>query len=281
MATDSEIRAWARAEGVEVTARGRVGPDTRAAYASAHPQGSPPAGDDDWDLDGGPVGDDLLGADELEPSVPLEPERPPRTAKASRKERGRTRSDRIVGRILGEPKDKGGKPKAKTRHRRVPVDHLVGRVWEGLARFAQPLSMPMSRCLQVQSPVAGMLLEDIVAGTVVDRVLQPVARAEQKTEKALALIGPPVLVLALEQTQFMEPQQAAMRQAIIVPMLRESLRIWLQVAGPKVEEAARREAEYQEKFGHTIDELIAMFMGAVSDGETVTVQEPEMAGASA
>lgn len=278
MATDSEIRAWAREQGVEVTARGRVGPDTKAAYAEAHPQGGPPAGDDDWDLGegAGELFDDTIGADELEPSVPMQPERPPRTAKASRKAaRSRPVGERLFGKRDPKPAAK------KVKHRRVPVDHLVGRVWEGLARFAQPLSMPMSRCLQVQSPVAGMLLEDIVAGTVVDRVLQPVARAEQKAEKALALIGPPVLVLALEQTQFMEPQQAAMRQAIIVPMLRESLRIWLQVAGPKVEEAARREAEYQEKFGHTIDELIAMFMGAVPDGETVTVQEPEMAGASA
>jgi hypothetical protein len=138
--------------------------------------------------------------------------------------------------------------------------------------------MPMSRCLQVQSPVAGMILEEIVAGTVADRMLQPVARAEEKAEKVLALVAPPILVLALEQSAMLPPEQAMMRQALLVPMLRESLRIWLQVAGPKVEEAARREAEYQEKFGHTIDELIALFMNGTVPGEAVPVPEPEMAG---
>ena len=189
----------------------------------------------------------------------MEPEKPPRTAKSDRK----TRRTRPIGERLFGPKPAGGKGKPK--HRRISVDHLIGRMWEGVARFAAPMSLPVSRCLQVQSPVAGMIIEDLVAGTVADRVLQPVARAEEKAEKVLALVGPPLLVLAIEQSMLLPPDQMMVRQALLMPILKESLRVWIQVAGPKVEEAARREEEYQEKFGRTIDEMIGLFFGQGAD----------------
>ncbi len=257
MATVTEMRRVLRDAGEDVPERGRLNADLQARYAELAS-----AADDGWDLPGGP-----------DPSVPLQPERPPRTQRQARRER---RARPIGERLLGKRGDsKAREPKRK--HKRIPVDHLVARVWEGVARFALPLSLPLSRCLQVQSPVAGLILEDIVAGTIVDRALQPVARAEEKAEKVLALIAPPVLVVAIEQSMTLPPEAMMMRQAILMPMLKESLRIWLTVAGPKVEEAAQREAEYQEKFGRSIDEMIALFFGPA-----VTVEaEPDMAGAAA
>jgi hypothetical protein len=251
-----------------VPERGRLTEDWRAKYETIAE-----AEDKDWDLGGDD--DELAGA--TEPDVPMEPETPPRTARSARRERrARPVTERVWGKRDGSS---GSKRKPRAKHKRVSVDHLVSRGWEAIARLAQPLSLPMSRCLQVQSPVAGLILEEIVAGTVADRVLQPIARAEEKAEKVLALVAPPILVLAIEASQQLPPEQMMMRQALLMPMLKESLRVWLQVAGPKVEEAARREAEYQEKFGHTIDEMIGLFFGA---GATVTAeQEPEMAGAAA
>ena len=281
MATVAERRAWLAEHrpDLDVPQRGRLGPDLEAAWAEGNAS-----------LDGGITAEDFDGLEpaEREPETPLEPERAPGTPRSRRRAQSpRARVRSFFG--PSEPKDAKAKAaKAKRdRKNRVSVEHLVARVWEGAARIVQPLSLPVSRCLQVQSPVAGMILEDVVRETVVDRALQPIARAEEKVESVLALVAPPVLVAAIEQTAALEaahaitPQQAMMRNAFQVPMLRESLRVWIKVAGPKVEEAARREAEYQEKFGHTIDELIALFFGQ----ETVTVTaepvaEPEPAMAS-
>jgi hypothetical protein len=274
MATVTEMRAALKERyGDEVPERGRLTDDWRARYDAIETE-QRPGTDDDWDLTGD---DDILTADELEPSVPMTPERPPRSPRAARKER---RAQPVGQRLFGkrEPKTPAAR---KAKLKRISVEHLISRTWEGVARFAQPLSLPVSRCLQVQSPVAGMILEEIVAGTVVDRALQPIARAEEKAQKVLALVGPPLLVLAIEQSTTLPPQQMAMRQALLVPMLKESLRIWLQVAGPKVEEAAKREAEYQQTFGKSIDELMALFFGPAEAQTTAEQVAPEMAGAAA
>lgn len=272
MATVTEMRARLREAGEDVPERGRLNAEMRAKFDALTADT-----DTEWDLDGDGT-DEQIDSLDLEPSVPLEPERPPRTARAVRQsKRARPVGERIFGK-----KDKPAPAKGKTR--RISVEHLIGRVWEGVARFTQPLSLPMSRCLQVQSPVAGMILEDLVAGTVVDRALQPIARAEEKAEKVIALVGPPVLVLAMEQSfQLPEPQRM-MRQAMIVPMLKESLRIWLQVAGPKVEQAAAREQEYQATFGKTIDELIGLFFApppGMTPEQAEQAQTEAMAGAAA
>jgi hypothetical protein len=280
MATVTDMRAWLRAERPDlgVGDRGRLTAEQTAVYEEAH--GVPGAG---AEYDAGVSDADF---DEREPDTPMQPERRPRTQRDRRDEARtasrRTRSDRLVGRLLGGSDD-GPKAKGKTTARkripRVPVDHLISRVWEGMARVAGTASMPVSRCLQVQSPVAGMILEDVISGTVVDRALQPLARAEEKAEKVIALLGPPLLVAAIESTAALPPEQAAMRQAILIPLLKESLRVWLEVAGPKVEEAARREADYQNNFGRTIDELLNLFFGNVT--MTAEATAPETAGAAA
>jgi hypothetical protein len=109
----------------------------------------------------------------------------------------------------------------------------------------------------MQSPVAGLVLEDVVAGTMVDRMLQPVARAEQRGEKVLALVGPPVIVAALEASQGLPEQQRAMRQAFLIPLLRESMALWVDVAGDKIKVKAERDAERGPVMAQ-VDELIGM-----------------------
>jgi len=125
-----------------------------------------------------------------------------------------------------------------------------------LAQLAQPINLPVARVLDVQAPIAGLLLEDMVKNTIVDRFLQPLARIESGGEVAFALMGPPLLVAAIQA----KPEM----QMILVPLLKESLRTWIDVAGPKLEEVAKRDQAFQEKYGQRIDDMIAMFF-AVPD----------------
>jgi hypothetical protein len=146
--------------------------------------------------------------------------------------------------------------RAKTTRARVSVEKLIGGAWRMLAQAIQPINLPVARVLDVQAPVAGMVLEDIVKNTVVDRVLQPLARVGEGGEVAFALMGPPVLVGLLTAKPDMAP--------VLVPMLRAALRTWIDVAGPKLEEIQKKDDEFESKYGARIDDMISYFLG---DGE--------------
>jgi len=272
MATVTEMRTVLRASGLAPPDRGRLSPDWIKEYDKIVAD-TPSDVEDDYGISEADFRD-LPADDEMaEPSIPLKEEtRPVRPSEPKRHVR-----QRLFG--ASSPKDTSSKAKDKKRQKRITVEHLIGRTWEGLARISQPFSLSVSRCLMIQSPVAGAILEDVVRDTVVDRALQPLARAEEKAEAVIALAGAPILVMAIEQAMALEDQrQQAIRLAFLMPMLDESLRIWLKVAGPKVEIAAKREAEYQEKYGATINQLKAaiLFGGVAAEAEA-----DEMAGAAA
>lgn len=184
------------------------------------------------------------GAVEGTPVIPAE--RRPRRVKPQR--------PTLTGRLKGA---RGKAAARKPKRPRVPVDRIVSRFWDVLGGLAGRVDPPLGRCLQMQAPVAGLILEDVVKGTMVDRALQPLARAEEKGEKVLALAGPPMLVLALEKAQGLPPQERAMREAVLLPMLEESLHLWTKIAGDKVAEKARRDAE-DGPAREQVAELLAM-----------------------
>lgn len=140
----------------------------------------------------------------------------------------------------------------KPNRPRSSVEKLIGTAWQMLAQVAQPINLPVARVLDMQAPVAGMILEDAVKNTVVDRILQPIARVEAGGEVAFALMGPPLIVGALTARPAMAP--------VLVPMLRASLRTWIDVAGPKLEAVEKKEAEFEERYGARIDTMIQYFL---------------------
>jgi hypothetical protein len=139
---------------------------------------------------------------------------------------------------------------------------LIGAVWGFAAQVLQPINMPVAKVLAVQAPVAGMVLEDALKNTVVDRLLQPLAGVQIGGEIALALIGPPLLVGALTAKPEMAP--------VLVPLLRRALRSWIDVAGPKLEEVAKTEQKFEEQYGSRIDDMIEFFLTPPPDRETET-----------
>jgi hypothetical protein len=224
--TIDDIRAWGRERGIDVPDKGRLPAGLRADYIAAHAPDTP---------------SDERPAIEIAPQVD-----PPKQDVTP------------VGRVK-ELFTAGKKPpaKGKTKHARVSTDSVISRIWQFGARVFNPVSEPVSNVLRFQAPVAGLILDDMVKGTIIDRGLQPLARSSKAADILFAMVGTPLLVGILDK----RPQTAP----VVVPMLRESLRVLIDATGPKFEEIVEYETKYQEEYGAKIEELLRLFFGVVED----------------
>lgn len=141
--------------------------------------------------------------------------------------------------------------RTKRARPRVPVDSIISTVWHMAAKMVQPVAWPVANVLKVQAPVAGMVLEDVVKNTAIDKVLQPLARVGTGGEIVFALVAPPVLVGLVSA----KPET----QNVVLPILRQALVSWIKIAGPKMEEIAQQEKEFEEKYGSSVDAMIQLF----------------------
>src|SRR5882724_10700554 len=130
----------------------------------------------------------------------------------------RERATDVVAKARTVPRKTASKPRGP----RKSLDGVIGGAWSFLAQIMQPINMPVARVLAVQAPVAGMVLEDALKNTVVDRLLQPLAGLQTGGEIAFALMAPPLVVGALT----VKPELAP----ILEPLLRRSLRSWIDIA---------------------------------------------------
>jgi hypothetical protein len=273
--TDDEIRQWATATGRQVGQKGRISKELRAEYERM-------AGDADDILPEGAVPRVLHPAPSDDPGPPEKPARaetPPRRIATRR---------RAGWKFWEAPKPSSGKGKtsSKPKYPRIPVDRLIERGWDVLARMFQPVNLPVSRVLAFQAPVAGVMLEDVVKGTIVDLVLQPIARAEAKLEVVGALAGPPAIVLALQlpgNQPFNEdgsPNRAgAVRHQVLMSALEESLMMWDEVTKSRMadvqEKVAANEARRKE-----VQTIIGMIFAPPEDvAQAAAAEEAAMANA--
>jgi len=252
--SDAEIRAWLREQGEDVGARGTLPRAQRDRYDAAHPGPDYDPGMSDADFD-------VSAADAPPPDD--ETEAKPRAVATPKP------ASKLAGWGRGRAKAAGKTAKGKPRHPRVPVDDLIAGVWRGLAGFARPLPAT-SRLLKIQAPIAGVLLEDTVKGTVVDRWMQPLARTSKNAEAIAVLVGPPVLVGAIEMQRFRalaageDPNQVP-AMGLLLPPLRELLLRMCKVGGPKMAAAMAREREFETEFGQTVDDML-MFLFDIDGG---------------
>lgn len=263
MATAAEKRAWLREAGYQVAEKGRLHPDLEAAFAAAHPGGNgtpaaaaAAAGPDYPD---GMTEDEFADA-ELPESVAAElgadldetsPRPPARRGAVGRR----------AGRGWRFGRDRGGqRRKSKAKKPRVSVEDVIAGGWRIMARVARPVP-PLQRTLKVQAPVAGLLLEDAIKGTMVDKLLQPLARAQVQGKVIAALAGPPVLVTVISMHLAQCQQAGADPNPVFMSatseMLRESLIIWMDVAGPKFEAALARERAFEQHYGQDVDAFMS------------------------
>jgi hypothetical protein len=193
---DDEIREWARATGRKVSERGKVGAAVRAEYEATASQigahvdaGDPPA----------------------ERPAPGGPERPPerpRPAAAERQPRpvrktGSGWRDRARALISGTPPSPAGKKsttaKAPPREPRprTPVTRVVERIWGQAARAYEHINVPVARTMAWQAPYIGIVAEDVIKGTPLDKVLQVAARVEGAASGIGSMIAMPFIVGAI------------------------------------------------------------------------------------
>jgi hypothetical protein len=275
MATATDVRNWLKGEGHPVSVKGSIPSWGADAWNDAHPedqygqaangngQAAPdyPEGMSDADFE-------TVTADM--PDLPEDAHGTGETKPARRKPAAKASPWKRFQR--GQAK---GKPKPKRP--RVPVDDLICSAWRIMARVAP--GVPLQRVFRVQAPVAGALLEDVVRDTVVDRVMQPVARLQMGGKTAVALAGPPMLVLAItmhvarQAAEGKPPNPMFMQMA--GEMLREALLIWMDVAGPKFEAALQREKEFEEKYGRPVDDMIAFIFSEPPASEEAAQAEED------
>jgi hypothetical protein len=237
----TDIRAWLRENRPDlgVQPRGAIKKAAQEVYYEAN--GQPAPGDvsrETPEAGTGPDGDELAGPDDV-----------------SRETTGEVAPEAPAGSLpwLG----RGGAPKSprdrKVSHRRVPVDGLFSMVWAALGKLAtNPQTLPVGRVMTLQAPAAGMVLDDALRGSVVDRMAQPLARGQKRLEVLFSVAGPPLLVGAVCQKPELYP--------VIRPMLVEALKGWLVLSGPKIRKAQERErkllAELDGLDVSTIEEMI-------------------------
>jgi hypothetical protein len=281
-ASDSEVRAWARetgwagANGRGVSERGNLPQAAREAYSAAHnggPRPGPayPPGMTDADFEtaeaSGPAAPEDM--DEVIPRAVSPKPSPRMTAKNLA---GRFRP----GTGKGKPK-----PRARPRHPRISTAELIGSAWRIAAKVAQPLP-PMYRTLRLQSVIAGPLLDDAVKGTMVDPVLQPLARLSRAGETVSALIAPNLAIGAmayhLHQTSG-EPNPIVMQAC--QEMLRHGLMAMMRVGGDAFAEQMAKDREDEERFGGDIDTIMMFILADLADPATEEENITRMAAAFA
>ena len=275
MATVTEVRTWAVAEG-NATSRGKLRAEVIDQWNADHPGdpyqpnaprdgftgNTPDYPDENFD-DNFPDAD--VSGDGLGDTGETPPARP----------KGKGRSSSSGTGLFGFRSKK--KPGARKKPR-VSTEDVWGAVWRGGARLLTPLP-PLQRTLRMQAPVAGMLMDDVTKATVIDPLLQPIARLVDQGKTVQALAGPPAFVTAImlhqQQRASMDPPQEPnpLFMSIAVEGLRSSLMAWMDVAGPKFDLAMEREAEFESKYGQRVDDVIAMIFAAPPTTEAESEEE--------
>lgn len=146
------------------------------------------------------------------PDAPAVADLPPEGEKPKR-----TLMSRLWGEKAPKP-EKPARPKAlPKRGKRVSAATLLGMPFTEGANMVAGWKPCTARMLQAQAPWAGHVLDEAIAGTFADRMVQPFARNAERFGMIGSVIGPPLFVFQLESNPKAAP--------VIIPALRRSLRM--------------------------------------------------------
>jgi Lsr2 len=224
-----DIREWAASQGMDISATGRIPADVRKAYqareteAEAFPADEPSAPGTD------------IPFSSAEESAPKQPKLADRAKQSLDTAKTRTRRARKA-------------TVTKKAGPRASIESILAGAWGVFATGVGKVNPAVGFIMVQQAPVAGMLMEDSVKGTVVDKVLQPFAQNAERARVVRALLGPPLLVAFIQS----QPDKAP----LVIPQLRKMLADYIDIAGPKMAVIMEREAEFEDKYGKQVDDII-------------------------
>lgn len=250
MAEATDIRQWAKDKGLDIGARGRVpdeivdrynaemnaGINQRAGINGEVPVSLP----DDTD-----TGETRPFARSPEPN---QPSQPGPAGSESKPKPGKRR-------LPWQKAPAGTESKPPKTHRRVPLETWAARGWKLAGKILGDGRTPSSRCLYMQAPVAGVIVDDLIKGTWVDKMAQPLARFGEGSKNAGALVGLPLLVAVTER----QPQLYEFTRPMMVAAAEE----WVLIAGPAMRKAKARAAEIAKELAEfEFEETDDMFASA-------------------
>ena len=140
----------------------------------------------------------------------------------------------------------GGEKKPRPRGgKRISAAEYIGDGWAALGARMMVADAPVGRVLMFQAPVAGDVLDDALAGTVLDRVAQPILKKWEQTSEAGALVMVPLTVAMIERRPEMRP--------VLVPILRSTMMPMLVAMAKGARRAKKRQAEQVEAMEELAD----------------------------
>lgn len=270
--TDDEIREWARATGRKIGERGRISAALRGEYAGlvAELAGDPPPA-------AAATGPEpaARGAESHAEPAPARAEQRPRKVPAARRGRPGPRLAAFLG--LGPaPKTRGGKKPADERPRES-IARTFASGWDRFGQWVANVNPPVGRALSWQADYAGMVAEELLPNTPVDRVLQYAVRAKGRLGAAGAVVATPILVGMLQAPGNQPDGPAGMaKHKVLMTGLEDCIRLQLKYLGGEgradklAEQVAARQAEQAE-----VDAVLNLFFA-----QPVTPEEAAAAAAA-
>jgi hypothetical protein len=103
--------------------------------------------------------------------------------------------------------DSDGKGPPKRIAKRASGENLLANALFGLGSLLvrRRIDVPVGVCLQIESPLAAAEIDKVIAGTFIDRILQPLFKTSDNLEGLGAIIALPIMVGTLERKPEMLP----------------------------------------------------------------------------
>jgi len=131
------------------------------------------------------------------------------------------------------------RPSVKLGRRQSAADTLED-LWGGLGSLAMrnPKHFPLGRYMQFSAGVSAELIDESIAGTIVDKaVLQPIVKGRGRFDALGAVFGPPAIILAIENN----PERAP----LLIPVLKTTIRNSLPMMAKAIKKVQAKEKAMQ------------------------------------